>query len=102
MAQVRTPKRGKILGLSWQDIDFAARKIMLRQQVVYHNKSYYFSTLKNKSSSHYILVDDYLLGELQRWQNQQTENEKEFGNSYVYREEDGNIERRSKGLSAPA
>ena len=69
----------EVLGLSWQDIDFAARKIMLRRQVVYHNKGYYFSTLKNKSSSRYILIDDYLLGELQRWKNQQIENEKEFG-----------------------
>ena len=62
---------GEVLGLSWSDIDFAAKK--------------------------------NLLGELRRWQAQQVENEKQHGGSYVYiyRENDGHIQRQSKGLSAP-
>ena len=38
-----------------------------------------------------------------RWQNQQSENEKQFGDSYVYiyREGNGHIIRQSKGLPAP-
>ena len=44
-----------------------------------------------------------MLGELKRWQSQQVENEKQFAGSYVYiyREDDGHIERSSKALPAP-
>ncbi len=60
--------------------------------------------LKTDSSKRYVIVDDYLLSELRRWQNQQAENEKQFGDSYVYvyREENGRILRQSKGLLVPA
>lgn len=95
---------GEVLGLSWQDIDFAAKKINLRQQIVYLNsRGYFLTTLKTESSKRYILLDDYLLGELQRWRHQQNVNEEQFGDSYVYvyREDDGHIQRQSKGLPAP-
>ncbi|MBR2518348.1 MAG: site-specific integrase [Selenomonadaceae bacterium] len=95
---------GEVLGLSWSDIDFTAKRITLRQQVVYINKRGHFLTsLKTESSNRYVLVDDFLLGELRRWQVQQAENEKHFGDSYVYvyREADGHIERQSKSLPAP-
>lgn len=48
------------------------------------------------------MIDDYLLGELWRRQNQQAENEKQFGDSYVciYHEPDGHIRRQSKALPA--
>lgn len=95
---------GEVLGLSWNDIDFVAKKINLWRQIRYLSKrGYFFTTLKNESSNRYIIVDDFLLGELKRWQNQQIENEKHFGDSYVYvyREGDGHIERLSKSLPAP-
>ena len=91
----------EVLGLSWQDIDFAKKRINLWRQISYRSKrGYFFQTLKSKTSERYILIDDYLLGELKRWQNQQVENEKRFGDSYVYiyREGDGHIIRQSKGL----
>ena len=89
----------EVLGLTWEDIDFAAKKINLNQQVKYWSKrGHYFTTLKTKSSNRYVLIDDYLLGELRRWQNRQIENEKEFGDSYVYiyREENGHVVSQSK------
>ena len=95
----------EVIGLTWQDIDFATKRINLWRQIKYQSKrGYYFDTLKNKSSERYILIDDYLLGELKRWQVQQAENEKGFGDSYVYiyREDDGHIIRQSKGLPAPS
>ena len=95
---------GEVLGLSWQDIDFAAKKINLHRQLQYLSKrGYFFTTLKTESSNRYIIVDDFLLGELKRWQAQQAVNEKTFGDSYVYvyRENDGHIERRLKRLPAP-
>ena len=96
---------GEVLGLTWQDIDFAAKRINLWQQIRYLSKrGYFFTTLKTEASNRYIVVGDYLLGELERWQNQQAANEKQFGDSYVYiyRETGGHIQRQSKALPAPA
>ena len=93
----------EILGLSWQDIDFTSKQINLHRQIIYIAKrGYFFTTLKTESSNRYVVVGDFLLGELKRWQLQQTENEKLIGGSYVhiYREDDGHIERRSKNLPA--
>ena len=62
----------EVLSVSWSDVDF----------------------------NRYIMVDDFLLRELERWQVQQLENERICGDSYVYiyREADGHIERRSKSF----
>ncbi|MBQ9599131.1 MAG: site-specific integrase [Clostridia bacterium] len=95
---------GEVLGLSWSDIDFAKKRITLRRQIRYIAKrGHFFMTLKTKSSERYIIISDILLSELRRWQNQQAENEKQFGDSYVYvyREENGHIQRQSKGLPVP-
>ena len=94
----------EILGLSWNDIDFMSKRINLHRQVIYIIKrGFFFTTLKTESSNRYIIVDDFLLGELKRWQAQQVENEKAHGNTYVYvyRENDGHIERKSKALPVP-
>ncbi|MBR1646919.1 MAG: ACT domain-containing protein [Selenomonadaceae bacterium] len=86
----------EILGLSWQDIDFTSKQINLHRQIIYIAKrGFFFTTLKTESSNRYIVVGDFLLGELKCWRNQQAENEKSCCGSYVhvYRENDGNIER---------
>ena len=95
----------EVLGLSWSDIDFVEHKINLRRQLVYiKKKGYFFTTPKTESSKRYILIDDFLLSELRRWQAQQAENEKRIGSSYIYTylENGGHIIRQSKGLPAPA
>ena len=38
-----------------------------------------WQTLKNESSSRYVLIYDFLINELRRRQNQQIENEKKLG-----------------------
>ena len=94
----------EVLGLSWQDVDFVSKRINLHRQIIYISKrGYFFTTLKTESSNRYVVVGDFLLGELKRWQNQQLENENQFGDAYVYvyRESDGHIERLSKSLPAP-
>lgn len=48
---------GEVVGLSWSDIDFAKKRINLRQQIRYISKrGYYFTTLKTESSKRYILI----------------------------------------------
>ena len=46
------------------------------------------------------MIDDYLFGELKRWQARQAENEKQFGGKYicVYREEIGHIAQQQKSF----
>ena len=95
----------EVLGLTWQDIDFAKKRINLWRQIKYRSKrGYFFQTLKSKSSERYIIIDDYLLGELLRWKARQAENEEKFGDSYVYiyREDSGHVQRQSKSFPAPA
>lgn len=92
---------GEVLGLTWHDIDFNAKRINLNQQIVYlKRRGYFFSPLKTESSKRYILIDDYLIGELRRWQAQQADFERQQGDTYIYnyREEDGHIIRQSKCL----
>ncbi len=76
---------------------------MQARKLYINKRDYFFTSLKTESSNRYILVDDFLLGELKRCQSQQAENEKLIGGTcvYVYREDDGHIERRSKALPAP-
>ncbi len=96
---------GEMLGLNWSSIDFTNSRIILTRQIRFlHRRGYYLTTLKTKTSERYILIDDFLLSELKRWQAQQVENEKLFGGTYVYTylESDGHIIRRAKGLPAPA
>lgn len=94
---------GEMLGLMWDDVDFTAKKITLHRQIRYlSRRGHYFTTLKTKSSERYIIVNDYLLNELRRWQARQVENENIFGGSYVYiyREDDGHIIQQSKAVPA--
>lgn len=94
---------GEVLGLTWNDIDFAAKKINLSRQLVYLRKrGYYLTTLKTESSKRYILIDDFLLGELSRWKNLLAANEVTLGENYIfiYKESDGHICRRPKRMPA--
>ena len=94
----------EVLGLSWQDIDFAKKRIHVRQQINYRSRQgYYLNEPKNESSKRYILIDDFLCKELSRWQAQQAENEKQFGGKYVcvYREKGGHVIRQRKSLPPP-
>ena len=76
---------GELLGLTWDNIDLDKKIITLDKQVVYISKrGYFFTTLKTWSSNRYIVIDNFLAGELQRWQNKQQENEIAAGDSYVY------------------
>ena len=65
---------------------------------------YFFTTPKTESSNRKILIDDFLVGELTHWKNQQVENEKSIGDSYVYvyRNSDNKIIQQSKGLGEVA
>lgn len=90
---------GEVVGLMWRDIDFAEKKITVRQQVVYlSRRGHFLATLKTEASNRYLFIDDTLAAELKAWQNQQLINEQKFGKSYVYGycEADGHLVWQSK------
>ena len=92
------------LGLTWEDIDFETKTITLSRQIFYIAKrGYFFSTLKTEASNRYIVIDDFLIAELKRWKSQQAENEKTFGNSYIYayKTAEGKLVQQSKVLEYP-
>ena len=92
---------GEVLGLIWDDVNFAEKKLFVNRQLVYlHKRGYFLTALKTESSKRYILIDDYLLGELRRWKERQITNEQTHGDTYVYTylENDDHIIRQSKSL----
>ena len=75
---------GELLGLSWEDIDFDTKTITLRRQIAYiSRRGSFFTTLKTKTSSRYIVINEFLTKELERWEAQQQENELTFGDAYI-------------------
>jgi len=96
---------GEVCGLMWQDIDFSKGVILLQRQIIYiTEKGYYFTTPKTKSSVREIVMDKFLVGELQLWKKQQIENEVELaeGYVYVYKDKEGKLIRQSRGLRCAA
>ena len=91
----------EVCGLSWSDVDLEKGIIMLRQQIVYiKGKGSCFSTPKTKTSVREIVMDKFLINELQRWKKLQIENELELGESYVdiYRDEEDKMIQQSRGI----
>ena len=88
---------GEALGLLWQDVDFEAKKITLRQQIpcAIGKQGYFFTTLKTKSSERYIIISDFLVSELKRWKEQQLGG----GYVYIYRGLKGEVIQQSKSLT---
>ena len=92
---------GELCGLTWGDVDFVEKSITICRQIIYlDSKGYFFTTPKTESSSRKILIDDFLAEELQRWKNQQIQNEKSLGDSYsyCYCSDDDKLLQQSKGL----
>ena len=92
---------GEVLGLTWDDVDFAGKSLKITRQVVYVNgKKDCLTTPKTATRERTVLVDDFLLSELARWQDQQKGNEIRFGERYVYAycNEQRQIVRQSKAI----
>lgn len=92
---------GEVVGLSWSDVNFETKELTVRRQIVYVRKrGYFLTTLKTESSKRYVIVDDYLLGELKRWRSFLAEQEEKLGATYVYTYvgRDGFLIRQSKSL----
>lgn len=82
-------RRGELLGLRWKDIDFDARLIRIRQQVIQLDNDILITTPKSETSRREIPVPDDVLFIL--LEHQQTLGER--GHTYVFPNEQGSYRR---------
>lgn len=76
-------RRGEILGLKWDDIDFEKMKINVKRSLGYTpEKGYFFTMLKTKNSKREIPIPEILIDELLKHQKQQQIWKERFGEEY--------------------
>ena len=76
---------GEVLGLTWDAVDLAKKKISVVRQLCYTpDKGRYFGKPKTATSIRTILIDDFLAAVLRRWKTAQTKNEVTAGKNYLY------------------
>jgi integrase len=75
-------RRGELLGLKWQDIDFEHARIHIQRNLIYDEDGFRFGDLKTEASQRIIAMDDFLLKELKRYKAKQAEIKLIVGNQY--------------------
>jgi integrase len=88
-------RRGELLGLKWEDIDFEKSTISIERNLIYDDEGFQFGDLKTESSQREIAIDDFLLKELKRYKAKQSEIKLIVGSQYqdnnlVFARENGN------------
>ena len=66
-------RKGEILGLRWQDIDFEAQTVTPRYQVTRRGTGVEFTELKTKKSTRIVPIDESLMVFLREWRREQLE-----------------------------
>jgi len=89
-------RRGEVLGLRWEDVDFGAKTITIGRQLASTTKGVEFITPKTEESIRKIPISNELLEILERTKNTQQEYKKLLGDEYqdnclVCCREDGSI-----------
>jgi len=79
-------RRGEVLGLRWQDIDFIKRIITINQTLV-GVKGAKFTTPKSESSHRAILISDGLIKELSDHQAKQNKMKEFLGKGYNHKDD---------------
>lgn len=75
-------RRGELLGLTWDNVDFESKVIKVRQSLIYDEKGFRFSTPKTNSSIRSISIDDNLMKELKSHKTKQKELQLIFAGEY--------------------
>ncbi|MBB3907876.1 integrase [Anoxybacillus rupiensis] len=75
-------RRGELLGLKWQDIDFEHAQIHIQRNLIYDEDGFRFGNLKTEASQRIIAIDDFLLKGLKRYKAKQAEIKLIMGNQY--------------------
>jgi integrase len=72
-------RRGEVLGLRWSDVDFAARRLSVRQTVTSVNYDIVFGPPKTKRGRHSIALDAVTLAALQEHRGAQRAERRKIG-----------------------
>jgi integrase len=75
-------RKGEVLGLRWQDIDFERKRLSVTQSLVKVQGKYIISDLKTTSSNRVITLDDVLLSELKKHKALQNQQKLLLGGGY--------------------
>ncbi|MEH7650897.1 site-specific integrase [Bacillus safensis] len=75
-------RRGELLGLKWEDVDFDAGTIHVRRNLIYDDEGFRFGTLKTESLERDITIEDYLVECLKSYRIKQLEVKMSLGKSY--------------------
>ena len=88
----------EVFGLTWDDIDFENKRLTVNKNILKKNQKggtkgnhisgnsttvWYFGTCKTQSSYRTIEISDTLINSLKRYKDEQEENEKNYGDSYM-------------------
>lgn len=75
-------RRGEVLGLKWEDIDFKAKTIFFQRQLQDIEKELRFTTLKTKSSVRKIDIPQQLVNILKQYKIEQAKMKLKLGEEY--------------------
>ena len=75
-------RRGEVLGLRWRDVDFANRRVLVRQTLTSVNYALSFSEPKTRRSRRSVAIDPVTLAGLRHHRRQQQLERTAFGDSY--------------------
>jgi len=75
-------RRGELLGLQWQDIDFKQKRIQVKRQLARTDEGLIFKKVKTKSGNRIIPVTDNVITELKRHKIKQGEKRLALGEAY--------------------
>ena len=88
----------EIFGLTWDDIDFENKRLTVNKNILKKNQRggtkgnhisgnsttvWYFGTCKTQSSYRTIEISDTLINSFKKYKDEQEENEKNYGDSYM-------------------
>jgi len=88
----------EVFGLTWDDIDFENKRLTVNKNILKKNQKggtkgnhisgnsttvWYFGTCKTQSSYRTIEISDTLINSLKKYKDEQEENEKNYGDSYM-------------------
>lgn len=76
-------RRGEILGLKWENVDFEKGIIEIKQALYSTKNGLEFTTPKTETSNRNICIPDFLINELKKYRIKQNKNKLKYGNLYV-------------------
>jgi integrase len=75
-------RRGEVLGLKWEDIDFINQVIHIRRALAYTDQGLIFKDVKTKSSRRQISISNFVIEELKKHKEKQEKLKRRLGSAY--------------------